>query len=197
MRFSETLKKLRQDKGITQEELAKETFISRSTISKFESGSLYPTKDNAERLANFFDVDVEDLNIDEKDASSVNKSHRVIKLAQNIVYTIGLAFDAIYLSIAFLPIFTKKYTVQSNIFAKTSGSKATYSIIGESINNSSPFGIILLVICVLSIVAFIYSRIANRKMHQTLMHILFDVMFLVSIPLMVVSIINTITVFIK
>lgn len=197
MRFSETLKKLRQDKGVTQEELAKETFISRSTISKFESGTLIPTNDNAERLAEYFGIDIEDLNIDGKDNNTIHKSHKAIKFAQNIVYTIGLTFDAIYISIAFLPIFTKKYIVQSNIFAKTKGSKSTYSIIGESINNSSPFGIILLIICILSILAFTYSRISNKKMHQTIMHILFDTMFAISIPLMVVSIINTITIFTK
>lgn len=56
MTFSEKLKKLRREKGITQNELADAIFISRSMIAKYESGLAYPTRENAEKLASFFDV---------------------------------------------------------------------------------------------------------------------------------------------
>ena len=53
MRFPEKLKKLRKEKGLTQEELAKAIFVSRTLISKYENGSVYPTKDNAENWLYF------------------------------------------------------------------------------------------------------------------------------------------------
>ena len=47
MTFSEKLRKLRKEKGLTQEELARAVFVSRTLITKYESGAVYPTKENA------------------------------------------------------------------------------------------------------------------------------------------------------
>lgn len=58
MSFSEKLKELRKEKGLTQEELAKEIFVSRNLISKYENGAIYPTKENAIKIAKFFKVDL-------------------------------------------------------------------------------------------------------------------------------------------
>lgn len=66
MNFPEKLKALRKEKGLTQEELSREIFVSRSLISKYESGAVYPTKENAEKLALYFDVRISDL-IDNED----------------------------------------------------------------------------------------------------------------------------------
>ncbi|MBQ9993680.1 MAG: helix-turn-helix transcriptional regulator, partial [Clostridia bacterium] len=38
MEFNEKLQKLRKQKGLTQEELAEGLFVSRTAISKWESG---------------------------------------------------------------------------------------------------------------------------------------------------------------
>ena len=66
MNFPEKLKALRKEKGLTQEELSREIFVSRSLISKYESEAVYPTKENAEKLALYFDVRISDL-IDNED----------------------------------------------------------------------------------------------------------------------------------
>ncbi|MBR7039698.1 MAG: helix-turn-helix transcriptional regulator, partial [Oscillospiraceae bacterium] len=42
MEFSEKLQTLRKKKGLTQEELAQALFVSRTAISKWESGKGYP-----------------------------------------------------------------------------------------------------------------------------------------------------------
>ena len=41
MKFSDKLKDLRKNKGITQEELANSIFVSRSVIAKYESDNAY------------------------------------------------------------------------------------------------------------------------------------------------------------
>lgn len=40
MEFSKKLKELRKEKGLTQEELASQLFVSRALISKYESGAI-------------------------------------------------------------------------------------------------------------------------------------------------------------
>ncbi len=66
--FSEKLKSLRKEKDLTQEELASEIFISRSLIAKSETGVTYPTKENLEKLALFFNVNIDEL-IDNKETT--------------------------------------------------------------------------------------------------------------------------------
>lgn len=76
MKFSEKLKVLRKRKGLTQEELASRIFVSRTLITKYESGSIPPTRENIEKLANFFKVDVSELCIVEKNPE-INSNEKI------------------------------------------------------------------------------------------------------------------------
>lgn len=53
MEFNEKLQELRKGKGLTQEELAQEIFVSRTAVSKWESGRGYPNIDSLKELAAF------------------------------------------------------------------------------------------------------------------------------------------------
>lgn len=57
-RFAETLRKLRADRGLTQRELAQGMYVTRSTVSRWESGSRLPDAVMMSRLAQCLDVDV-------------------------------------------------------------------------------------------------------------------------------------------
>ena len=61
MAFEDTLKKLRLSKGLTQEELAKETGLAKSSISMYESGRRKPSFEVLEAFADFFNVDMNTL----------------------------------------------------------------------------------------------------------------------------------------
>ena len=61
MEFNEKLQELRKQKGITQEELAKSLYVSRTAISKWESGRGYPNIDSLKHIAGFFGVTVDGL----------------------------------------------------------------------------------------------------------------------------------------
>lgn len=61
MEFNEKLQKLRKQKGITQEELAKELFVSRTAVSKWESGRGYPGIDSLKDISKFFGVTIDEL----------------------------------------------------------------------------------------------------------------------------------------
>lgn len=57
-----TLRILREQKGITQEELGKQIHVSPSAISQYERGIASPSHDTETRLAQYFSVSVNFLN---------------------------------------------------------------------------------------------------------------------------------------
>jgi transcriptional regulator with XRE-family HTH domain len=61
MEWNEKLQHLRKQKGLTQEELATALFVSRTAISKWESGRGYPNIDSLKAIANFFSVTIDEL----------------------------------------------------------------------------------------------------------------------------------------
>jgi transcriptional regulator with XRE-family HTH domain len=61
MEFNEKLVELRKAKGITQEALAESLYVSRTAISKWESGRGYPNIDSLKAIAKFFSVTVDEL----------------------------------------------------------------------------------------------------------------------------------------
>ena len=56
--FQDKLKNLRKEKDITQNELAKEIFVSRSLIAKFETGIVFSSREILEKIALYFDVPI-------------------------------------------------------------------------------------------------------------------------------------------
>ncbi|MBO5837696.1 MAG: helix-turn-helix transcriptional regulator [Oscillospiraceae bacterium] len=61
MEFNEKLQELRKKEGLTQEELAQSLYVSRTAISKWESGRGYPNIDSLKAIAKFFGVTVDEL----------------------------------------------------------------------------------------------------------------------------------------
>ncbi|MFA5766138.1 MAG: helix-turn-helix transcriptional regulator, partial [Bacilli bacterium] len=43
MELNEKIRKLRKENGLSQEQLASKIFVSRTLITKYESGSVFPT----------------------------------------------------------------------------------------------------------------------------------------------------------
>ncbi len=61
MEFHEKLQELRKSRGLTQEELANALYVSRTAVSKWESGRGYPSIDSLKQLAVFYSVSIDDL----------------------------------------------------------------------------------------------------------------------------------------
>ena len=61
MEFNEKLQELRRQKGLTQEELAEYLYVSRTAISKWESGRGYPNIVSLKVIARFFEVTIDEL----------------------------------------------------------------------------------------------------------------------------------------
>ena len=76
MEFHEKLQELRKNRGLTQEELAEALYVSRTAISKWESGRGYPSIDSLKAIANYFDVTIDDLLSGEKILSIAEKENK-------------------------------------------------------------------------------------------------------------------------
>ncbi len=61
MEFNEKLQQLRKQKKMTQEQLADKLFVSRTAVSKWESGKGYPNIESLKSLAKLFDVSIDEL----------------------------------------------------------------------------------------------------------------------------------------
>ena len=61
MEFCKKLTELRKQKGLTQEELAEILYVSRTAISKWESGRGYPGIESLKALARFFNITIDEL----------------------------------------------------------------------------------------------------------------------------------------
>ena len=59
MLFADTMKKLREEKGLSQNEIAKRMYVTRTTVSRWESGHRLPDAAMITRLSGVLGVDVD------------------------------------------------------------------------------------------------------------------------------------------
>lgn len=103
MEFNEKLQELRRQKGLTQEDLAAALFVSRTAVSKWESGRGYPNIDSLRQIANFFSVSIDDLlSGDELLCLAQADTQRKANHARDLVF--GL-LDMGAAALLFLPLF--------------------------------------------------------------------------------------------
>ena len=106
MELSEKLQELRKEKGLTQEELAEALFVSRTAISKWESGRGVPNIESLKAISKFFSVSIDELLSGEeifKIADEDNKQKE--KHTRDLVF--GL-LDCSLIMFLFLPFFGQK-----------------------------------------------------------------------------------------
>ncbi len=61
MSLSEILQRLRKERGLSQEDVARKLFVSRQSVSKWENGAAEPGVDNLKALAKLYGVTVDEL----------------------------------------------------------------------------------------------------------------------------------------
>ena len=124
MEFGEKLQQLRKNKGLTQEELANAVYVSRTAVSKWESGRGYPNIDSLRQLSKLFSISIdvllsgdELLTIAEKDSKEKEN------LFLNLIFGLLDISAALFL---FMPVFAQK----------TEGAVHTVSLL--SLSTTSP-----------------------------------------------------------
>ena len=106
MEFNKKLQELRKQKGLTQEELAEKLYVSRTAVSKWESGRGYPNIESLKEIAKFFSVTVDALlSTNEALTIAEEDNKRKEKHFRDLIY--GL-LDLCAAMLLFLPFFAEK-----------------------------------------------------------------------------------------
>ena len=106
MEFNEKLQELRKNKGLTQEELAEALYVSRTAISKWESGRGYPSIDSLKEIAKYFSVTIDELLSSDEVLSIAEEDNK-----QKETHFRSLVFGLLDISVLmffFLPFFGQK-----------------------------------------------------------------------------------------
>ena len=97
--LGDTIKLYRENKRMTQNEVADILNVSPATISKYESGALEPNIESIKKLAELFGISIDELLSDEKefDISNINvldilREQKEMKLKGNLYHNTQIAF---------------------------------------------------------------------------------------------------------
>ncbi len=113
MEFYEKLQELRKSRGLTQEELAEALYVSRTAISKWESGRGYPSIDSLKAISNYFSVSIDDLLSGDKLIAIAEKENKYN--IQSICDLLMGMLDMLSFTLVVLPLYPR--TVKGEIFS--------------------------------------------------------------------------------
>ena len=100
MEFKEKLKTMREERNLTQQELADTIYVSRSAVAKWESGRGVPNEAALESLSELFGIGREEL-LTENERRIFRRNRRVCTVAAGF----GVVLPALFFVICMLPLF--------------------------------------------------------------------------------------------
>ena len=106
MEFHEKLQQLRKQNNLTQEQLARRLYVSRTAVSKWESGRGYPNLESLKCISKLFNISIDELlsNGELIELAETEKRSNMTKLS-------GLIFgavDMLTLVFIFMPLFGQR-----------------------------------------------------------------------------------------
>lgn len=101
MELKDKLRKLRQDKGLTQAQLAEAIFVSRSTVAKWENGLGLPGPDSMTALEELFGISQEEVATTEPETVIVKKNRKLHIIGQAALWVGVLAITAMAMFLPF------------------------------------------------------------------------------------------------
>ncbi|MBR5536676.1 MAG: helix-turn-helix transcriptional regulator [Clostridia bacterium] len=118
MEFGEKLQALRKSRGLTQEELAEALFVSRTAVSKWESGRGYPSIDSLKEVSGFFSVSIDDLLSGEKLLSLAQREHTDhLRRVYGLLYGMTDLFSCLLILLPLYPQTADGFVYAVNLFA--------------------------------------------------------------------------------
>ena len=144
MEFHEKLQELRKSRNLTQEELAEALYVSRTAISKWESGRGYPSIDSLKAISGFFSISIDELLSADALVSIAEKENR--SNIQRICDVLFGTVDLIGILLALLPLYSRQMD---------------NSVIAVNLWNFKPENNWISIICLVLIVAFVLLGIVK------------------------------------
>lgn len=152
MEFHEKLQELRKSRNLTQEELAEELYVSRTAISKWESGRGYPSIDSLKAISGFFSISIDELlSADALISIAENENRSNIQRICDVLFG---TVDLIGILLALLPLYSRQMD---------------NSVIAVNLWNFKPENNWISIICWVLIVAFVLLGIVKIVLNY--MHI--------------------------
>lgn len=103
MEFHEKLQELRKSRGMTQEELAEALYVSRTAVSKWESGRGYPNLESLKEISNFFSISIDDL-LSVDALFDIAENDRKTDLRKSCDFMLGI-MDLCFVLLIILPLY--------------------------------------------------------------------------------------------
>lgn len=159
MEFKEKIQNLRSKYNLTQEQLSEKLYVSRTAISKWESGKGYPNIDTLKDISKLFNVTIDDL-LSSEEIINIAKEEQKInsKKTNNFIY--GL-LDVISILFIFLPIYANKVNdfIYSVPLINSNGTSVTIKIL---------YMILLSILSLIGIIEIILNFIDNSKIQKVI-----------------------------
>lgn len=124
MEFGEKLQKLRTEKKLTQEQLSEQLYVSRTAISKWESGKGYPSIESLKCISKFFSVSIDEL-LSGEELITLAQEENTSNIKKIYSLLIGI-IDVMAIIFIFLPLYGKTeggYIYSVNLLSFTETTK--------------------------------------------------------------------------
>ena len=191
MELNERIKKYRKEAGLSQEDLASKIYVSRTLITKYESGSAFPTQENLEKIAIALNVKVEDLLSNKEKNEIVEKSFKTNQRFWMILSICFTSISVILLLLSIIPFYqysSYDYSAVSYPDNPTPVHVTGYaSIIGATLRAGNPISVINIVLLLLSIILSLLSFLNLNKRPLKIIRFCSIVVFVASLVLFLIS----------
>ena len=159
MEFHEKLQELRKGRGLTQEELAESLYVSRTAISKWESGRGYPSIDSLKEISSYFSVTIDELLSSDRLLSIAEKENKAN--LQNMCDILFGMIDVCSFMLIALPLYPNMvngYIYSVNLWAYTQTTELNYLL----------FWIMYVSLVILGIIKLLFAKFRSEKYNQAM-----------------------------
>ena len=147
MEFHEKLQQLRKQKNLTQEQLAEQLFVSRTAVSKWESGRGYPNLESLKCISKLFSISIDELlSNDELIELAETENRSNLNRVSSLVFG---ALDIITIVFLFMPLFGQQegtYIRAVTLWAHTGITKLLRTLYFVSLLTIPAFGVFEMII---------------------------------------------------
>ena len=157
MEFHEKLQELRKNRGLTQEELAEGLYVSRTAISKWESGRGYPSIDSLKEISSYFSVTIDDLLSSEKLLSIAERENKTnLRNMCDLLFGLLDVFAFVLIVLPLYPNMVDGFVYSVNLFAYTQ----------ITLLNRSLYWILFIFLVVVGIIKLILTKLGMQRYNK-------------------------------
>jgi transcriptional regulator with XRE-family HTH domain len=155
--FHEKLQELRKNRGLTQEELAKGLYVSRTAISKWESGRGYPSIDSLKEISSYFSVTIDELLSSEKLLSIAERENKTnLRNMCDLLFGLLDVFVFVLIVLPLYPNMVDGFVYSVNLLAYTQATSL----------NRSLYWIMFVFLVVVGIIELILTKLGIQRYNK-------------------------------